>query len=207
MKNMLRCAQTAFLGITLAAASPTAQSLGDLAKKTAADREKARATGGAPAKDAKDATPAAPKKTYTDDDLKKLASSEPGSTVAPNTPAATTTKTGEADAKDATATPATPGSAPEVKDEAWWKAHAKALDQQLEADQTLLAAAIRHMDGLASELRPSEISIMATARDLHAAEAEVTRLSAVVANDKRAKADLEEDARRANVHPGWLRWR
>lgn len=186
------------------------QSLGELAKKTAAEREKAKAAAdaknGSESKDAKDGkTSPDAKKTYTDEDLKKLAGTVPGST----TPATAES----ADAKTADTKSIAPPAKPDTttseaaKDEAWWKARAKALDQQTDADTTLLVAAIRHMEGLAGELRPSEISILATARDLHAAEAEVTRLTAVVANDKRAKADLEEDARRADVPPGWLRWR
>ncbi len=175
------------------------QSLGDLAKKTAAEREKAKAATPSDPK-ATDPKPAE-KKVYTDDDLKKIAASVPGSTVPPVVPAA------DAPKDDAAAKPAAPPPADGVKDEAWWKARAKTLDQQIDADQTLLDAAVRHMNSLASELQPSEISLLTVSRDLHAAEAEVRRLRAVVDNEKRTRADLEEEARQANVPPGWLRWR
>lgn len=37
------------------------------------------------------------------------------------------------------------------------------------------------------------------------AREEITRLTAVVANDQRALSDFEEEARKAGVLPGWIR--
>jgi len=42
-------------------------------------------------------------------------------------------------------------------------------------------------------------------RELEATQTEVTRLRAAVAGDKQVIGTLEEEARRANVPPGWLR--
>src|SRR5947208_1046963 len=63
----MKHATVAALVLLVGGPTVSAQSLGDLAKKTAADREKAKAT---TVKDPKDEK-SAPAKVYTEDDLKK----------------------------------------------------------------------------------------------------------------------------------------
>lgn len=80
-----------------------------------------------------------------------------------------------------------------AKDETWWKDQMRVLVVQLEADQRLLAAAERQMDSTTLRLTYDQ------------ATAEYNKLIAAVASDRAAITRLEEDARRANVPPGWLR--
>jgi hypothetical protein len=55
-------------------------------------------------------------------------------------------------------------------------------------------------------IRPDGTMSHTIADRLLKARAEVNRLIGVIVNDKRAVSDLQEEARRAGVPPGWLRW-
>lgn len=190
---------------TLCGASLSAQSLADLAKKTAADREKAKAT-----------TPAAtPKKVYTDEDIKKIAVTTPGVTsagpvvTAPPAPA------------DAPPPPPPPGdtaattallsaAADAKKDEPYWRGKFTPLWNQLDYDGAQLIQASRRVDTYRAALDSTqraingEIYVDRTLKQqyLNAIDEE-SRLRGAVAAGRRQLADLEEDARRANVPPGW----
>jgi hypothetical protein len=198
--KLLQIAAVLLVGASVA----SGQSLGDLAKKTAADREKAKATATAPA-DAKDAAPAA--KVYTDADLKTLnpmpsdvqaaqAPVVPATAAAPSTPADTTLMPTQHDPKA----------------EASWKDRMRGLETRLTADDAQLTAA-------SLRLREDEAALSASSRAMHgevyvdralraqalATRDEVSRLRATVAADRSQIAALEEEARRAGVPPGWLR--
>ena len=96
-----------------------------------------------------------------------------------------------------------PTSGGETKDEEWWRSRALALRRTLADDQTKLAAAKGHYDSLPDTVKGAvgrpviEASIKA--------KEEITRLTAIVANDQRAITEFEQEARRAGVLPGWLR--
>ena len=91
----------------------------------------------------------------------------------------------------------------DVKDEAWWRSHALVFRRTLADDNTKLAAAQTYYDGLPDQARGIIGTPIVTA--WMKAKEEIARLDGVVANDKRALADFEEEARRAGVAPGWLR--
>ncbi len=94
-----------------------------------------------------------------------------------------------------------------LRDELYWKTRMQDVHAKLDADRTFLADAIARARAL--ELRLQSISnriLRATVEtDWNAAVAEVGRLNAQVTNDARAITTAEEEARRANVPPGWLR--
>jgi hypothetical protein len=112
------------------------------------------------------------------------------------------------------ATPAsTTSTAPVTKDEAYWKGRMRAVTTRLHDDSNYLLAAETNERALNTQVhRPVDhIDAIASRRQLAVVEnqwqdsvKEVARLQAAVKNDTRAKADLELEAHRAGVPPGWL---
>jgi hypothetical protein len=100
-----------------------------------------------------------------------------------------------------------------VKDEAYWKGRMRAVVTKLADDTAFLAAAVTNEAAL--NLRANrgieDFAAIRDRRQLAVVEnqwqesiKEVSRLKALVANDTRAKADLELEAHRAGVPAGWL---
>ncbi len=183
-----------FVGVTLAAPL-AAQSLGDLAKKTAADREKAKAEA------AKHPTEAAPK-VYTDQDLKTL-TPMPGGVLPPAESIDAAVPAGTA--------PATPAPAltPTSHDEAYWFSRMQGLQTQLDTDTIALSAAEKRAAKMKADFDEAVLSTRVVDRlqEQRALDArdEASRVKAAVDADKAAIGALEEEARKANVPPGWLR--
>jgi len=168
------------------------QSLGDVARKEEERRKTVSPAG----------------KVYTNKDL-------------PSVPPATTTTVPAEPAKpDArTDTPKdqpkdTPGTQdkdakdkPAVKDQAYWAERKKALQTQLERDQTLSDALQSRINALTTDFvnraDPAQRAIIE--RDRQKALAELATLKKQIDDDKKALGGLEEEARRAGVPPGWLR--
>lgn len=192
----MRRTQTAIalivIGIAGFATAAPAQSIGELAKKTAAEREKAKADG-----------KAAPTKTYTDKDLKAVASTPAAaSDKAAADVGADKPKDGQpAATTDDKKTPDTP-----VKDETYWKNLMRTAQTQLTNHQTELVAAELQVSDVERFIRPDGTMSHTIADNLLAARRHVTDLLATIVNDKRAISDIEDDARKAGVPPGWLRW-
>ncbi len=184
---------TLILVATLAAAP---QSLGDLAKATAAARDKAKADG-----------KAQPAKVWTDADLKSIEATLPK----PSTPAPENT----APAKDTPAVAEQRAVAADAKqDEATWRARFSPVWTQLDFDGAQLIAASTRVRNYRAAMDNSQRSVngeiyvdrMLKQQYLDAVNEE-SRLTAAVAAGRRQLSDLEEDARRANVPPGWYRRR
>jgi len=168
--------------------SLAAQSLGDVAKKAEEERKVKQAS-----------------KAYTDKDLKdKDLKSAPG-------PVTLTTATSapvdqrEGDRADEYRKIA-------KKDEAYWKERMRNAQSALDSDRTFLAAAIVREKELAKRLDRGAGDVIRDGRlrarvdsEWEAAVTEVSRLTATVETDRLAIAALEDEARRANVPPGWLR--
>ena len=163
--------------------SPTthldAQSLAGVAKKAQEDRA--------------DKPPA---KVYTNKDLPDAPPAVPPPPALPpsETPSTTTGSTSKATT-----------SALETKDENWWRSRATTLRRTLADNQTKLVAAKAHYDSLPPEARGVTGAPIVEA--WMKAKEEISRLLAVVANDQRALEELQDEARRAGVVPGWLRER
>lgn len=149
----------------------------------------------------------APAKVYTNSDLTVDPSAPPPSAApAPATPAAPATP-GATDAPG-NATPAAPAQ-PEVggHDQAWWK-------QRITTAQTNLDRAKMFADALQSRINalntdfvnrddPAQRSVIE--QDRNKALAELERVKKDVDAANKAIADIEDEARRAGVPPGWLR--
>jgi len=111
------------------------------------------------------------------------------------------------DAKDPKAANDANGKEPVAKDKAYWSGRLKKLQDQVEQNQTLVDAMQTRINALSTDFvnrdDPAQRSVIE--RDRQKALSELTRLKQAVVDGKKAIADLEEEARRAGVPPGWLR--
>ena len=168
---------------TVASASLAGQTLADVARKEEERRKTVKATG----------------KTYTNKDLGTL----PPGTPAPQ-PLPTPAPPADADpAKDAEK----PAGKEPVKDQAYWAGRMKELQTQVQRDQTYVDALQTRVNSLATDFvnrdDPAQRAVLTGERQK--ALGELDRLKKQIEAGKKAIADLEEEARRANVPPGWLR--
>jgi hypothetical protein len=118
-----------------------------------------------------------------------------------------------ADAKTAeaakTAKPVDPGadSKAPVKDQAYWSGRMNELRSKLEMDEIAAEAFQTRINALNADFvnrdDPAQRAVIAQNRQK--AVAGLERLTKAIADGKKAIADLEEEARRAAVPPGWLR--
>jgi hypothetical protein len=180
-------------GVLLTVAVPaSAQSLGELAKKEQERR--------------KTSPPAA--KTYTNEDLKPV-------------PAPAGTPAKAADAKDAktaeAAKTADKASEPEkvdatkppepAKDEAYWRGRMTAAREDVRRNQAFKEAMQSRINALSADFsaRDDPYQRAKIADDRQKALAELARLTEDIEKSTKLIADIEEEARRAGVPPGWIR--
>lgn len=184
---------TAVLAIALltSAAPVTAQSLGDLAKKEQARR--------------KAVAPAA--KTYTNADLKQV----PPPAGTPAKPADETAKPSDPKpAADASAEPqkvdATKPPEP-AKDEAYWRGRMTAAREDVRRNEAFKEALQTRINALTADFaaRDDPYQRAQVADDRQKALAEMARVSAEIDKTTKLIAEIEDEARRAGVPPGWLR--
>jgi hypothetical protein len=188
------CAAALLVGVPV-----RAQSLGDLAKKTQEQRDKAKADAGAKKpedaeKDKKE------KKVFTDQDLKTLQPIAGGTAPAPaaGAPAA-------ADAADAKADDALTAA---TKGEAYWRARWMPVAERITKGEAEAAATRKHVDEMTFQLR--SLGKLADQRDTMLVERQrlialEKELTAQVADDKAALARIQEEGRQAGALPGWFR--
>jgi len=189
---------TAVVVTVLAAAAPArafAQpSLADIARQEEERRKTVRA----------------PAKVYTNKDLSPVVAPPPPPTApadANDSKAADDPK----DAKDSKGAKAGPDAKDtgkkEVRDQAYWSGKLKALQQTLDRDTSFSIALQTRINSLLTDFvnRDDPVQKAAIERDRQKALAELDGLKKTLVDDKKAIADLEEEARRAGVPPGWLR--
>lgn len=170
--------------LAVAATGLSAQSLADVARKEEQRRKEVKDAG----------------KVYTNGDLGSIPSA-PSAPAAADTPkpapAADTAQ--KAQDKDKPADPA--------KDQAYWAGRKKQLQTQLDRDQTFADALQTKVNSLNADFTsrddPAQRAVIE--RDRQKALAELDRLKKAILDGKKALADLDEEARRAGVPPGWLR--
>ena len=147
-----------------------------------------------------------PAKTYTNKDLTTPPStaSQPAPAVIPPTADAAKDAKAKKDAEDKDKADKDKGPA---KDQAYWSGRVKGLRTQLDRDQTYADALQTKINSLAADFvnRDDPAQRAQIARDKQKAMDELNRLKAAIQNDKKAITDLEEEARKAGVPPGWLR--
>jgi len=166
-------------------------SLGDVAKKEAERRKTQPPTAG---------------KVYTNKDLPESAQKPATATPAPaaqGTPQDPVAVATEQKAADASADK-TKG---EQKDEAYWKKRMADAREELRRNEVFVGALQTRVNTLnrdfANRDNPAQRSRIAD--DRTEAATELARVKAEVERSKKEIADLEEEARKSGVPPGWLR--
>jgi hypothetical protein len=161
-----------------------AQSLADVAKKEEERRKAVKETG----------------KTYTNSDLKGVPPAT-GQSTTPADAAKPAAVDADKDKKDAA------GQKDKSKDKDYWAGRMKELRGQLERDQTYADALQSRINQLTTDFvaRDDPAQRAVIARDKQKAIEELNRLKQTIVDEKKAISDLEDEARRAGVPPGWLR--
>lgn len=183
--------------VLLLALGPAArgQSLGEAARKEKERREKAGPTGPA----------------FTDEDLRGYA--EGGAAGKAGAGAAGKSAAGDKASAEKTTKEGTPRGGSGAGDEAYWRARAKAARAAMEAAQARVARAEAAAQGAAAGIRQPQPGdaltqvppSVVTDADRRAAEAGLAAARRELERAKKAQDDLEEEARRKGVLPGWLR--
>ena len=189
----------AILGGSAAAVRAQTPTLGEVAKKEA-DRRKAQPSAG---------------KVYTNKDLPPSAqvpaSGAPasGQTATPVDPvtAATGQKAGEA--KPEGEAKAEGGTKPdgEPRDEAWWKNRMTSTREELRRNEMFAEALQTRINSLSRDYTSRDNPAQRRQIGQERAESlsELSRVKQDVERGRKQIADIEEEARRAGVPPGWLR--
>jgi hypothetical protein len=167
-----------------------------------------------------------PSKVYTNKDLRGVpspidapppeatkpapdaaASSEPSGSAGKSSDAGKPVETGKSPAKGDAGKTAVPNEKGPARDQAYWAGRLKELKAQLDRDQTYADALQSRISALTADFTaradPAQRAVIA--RDKQKALDELERLKKAITSDKKALADLEDEARRAGVPPGWLR--
>ena len=184
--------------MSLAAIAPASgQSLAELARQEEARRKAIKA----------------PAKVYTNDNIRR-------GTPAPTAPAATapvsTTTSAAAASPSNAATSATapaavangqPTPAAEPKGEAYWKKRIETARETLSRAQIFAEALQSRINALSADFvardDPAQRAVIAA--DRQKALAELDRVRQEIAEQTKAIAAIQDEARRAGVPPGWLR--
>ncbi|MCC7031657.1 MAG: hypothetical protein IT179_02365 [Acidobacteria bacterium] len=147
-----------------------------------------------------------PAKVYTNDDLKpdfsQPAAPAAGSTAATGTTATTGKPAAEGAASAAPAAPATP-----QRDQAYWFGRITEARSQLERSRTFATALQNRIDALMTDFinRDNPVERSGIEQERIKALAELDRVRKDIEAQTKAIADIEDEARRAGVPPGWLR--
>lgn len=172
--------------MSLGAAPASAQSLGDVARQEEARRKEIKH----------------PAKVYTNKDLSDVPFGPPPPADDPKAAQAPASPDGGKDVKE-------PKDATRDKahDQSYWSGRMKDLSGQLSRDQTFADALQSRINALTADFssRDDPAQRAQIGRDRQKALDKLDRLKKTIQSDKKAISDLQEEARRASVPPGWLR--
>jgi hypothetical protein len=182
------------LAAVLTSGAP-AQSLGELARK-----DQARAKSGA--------------KVYTNDDLKgspapaTAAPADDAAAPKPDTKAADgNAKSGDAKADGKTDAKADAKPADPKSDAAYWRKRVQELQTSIDRSKLFADSLQSRINGLTADFSarddPAQRSVVAG--DRQKALTELDRVKKEIQLQTKALADLQEEARKSGVPPGWLR--
>jgi hypothetical protein len=184
---MLHRLVAAVVGLALASSSAAAQSLAEVARAEEARRKAVRGEA----------------KVYTNDTLGVAPAESPKPEPADAAPAAKPGSAGE------TAKPtAKPGAVQETpKDEKHWRDRITAARAAVQRSETAAEALESQINALYTEFLNLNDPVQRTIVEQKrlAAIAEQDRVKADIARNTKAVAEIEDEARRANVPAGWLR--
>lgn len=184
----------ALTAIGASAAPLAAQSLADVARQEEARRKEIKT----------------PSKVLTNKDLSEV----PPATAGATSSASSTTSSASSDTSSstpATSASAAGGDAPKdgavVKDQKYYSAKMRLLQDTLSRDQVLASAMQTQINSLTTDFvnRDDPAQRATIERNRTTALGELNRLKDQIKKDQKAIDDFQEDARRAGVPPGWLR--
>jgi hypothetical protein len=134
-------------------------------------------------------------KVYSDKDLPKPAAPAVASTV-PSGPTPVPAEQKPAEAKP-----------DEQKDDAWWRARIGQAREAQRRAEAFAEALQSRINALSTDMvnRDDPYQRAKLGDDRQKALAELQRVTNEIEQSKKEIADIEEEARRANVPPGWLR--
>jgi hypothetical protein len=186
--RFIAMALAAGLAWSVAAPVVRAQSLAEIAKKEEERRKTIRQ----------------PAKVYTNKDLSPV---PPGTPVPQPAAGGADAQPGTIDSADVSAQKADAGDKGEKKDQAYWSGKLKTLQQQLDHDQSFADALQSKINALTTDFVNRDDPAQRGKIEAERVKAlnELARLKKAVIDDTKAIADLQEQARRAGVPPGWLR--
>ena len=175
----------AFAVCGLLSADAAAQSLADVARAEAARRKAVEAAG----------------KVYTNADLRPDPfAPRPAPPVDPAEPA-------DPDETSEPPAPEAPAAEEAPRDQAYWQARISAARSALQRSRMFAEALQSRINGLNADFvnrdDPAQRQQIADERDK--ALAELATVNAEIAAQERAVAEIEDEARRDGVPPGWLR--
>jgi hypothetical protein len=165
------------------AATASAQSLADLAKKEAERRKVVKSSG----------------KVLTGDSIRPVA--------APPAPPPSPAAPGSASASGSGATEKPKPEVDRKAQELAWRQRIQAARDALQRSQTFAEALQSRINGLTADFtsRDDPAQRAVVANDREKALAELDRVKNDIVQQTQAIADIQEEARRAGVPPGWLR--
>ena len=175
--------------------SPAAsgQTLGEVAKKEA-DRRKAQPQTG---------------KVYTNKDLPASAQKPATANPSTETPAQTPTDPVAAATEQKAEAAKAPGDKPQgdQKDQAYWKGRMATAREELRRSEMFAEALQTRVNTLNKDFNSRDNPAQRSAIGADRTEAlnELTRVKQDVERGKKQIADIEEEARKAGVPPGWVR--
>jgi hypothetical protein len=185
-RRVRRAAQVLFAAFLAFCVVPvaTAQgpSLAELAKKEQERRKTQKPTG----------------KTYTNKDLPESAQGRTPTPSSSPTPAPTPINE---------AKPAEKPAGQDEKDEGWWRKRIAAAREELRRNEVFAEALQTRINSLSSDFvnRDDPYQRAKVGEDRDKAMAELARVKAEIETGKKQIEDIEEEARKAGVPPGWLR--
>jgi hypothetical protein len=180
--------------VLLCSGAARAQSLGEVAKKEEERRKAVKSSG----------------KVYTNDDLRGHAAAPAQALPAqPGIPAPEGSKPPDAAAaaKPADASAAPEKKAEEARDETFWKKRITDARERLRRSEAFLEAMQTRVNSLTNDFyaRDDPAQREAIWSQRTGALQEMDRLTKEIADHKKAISDIQEEARREGVPPGWLR--
>jgi hypothetical protein len=190
-RRVLRVAALLSLGVAAPALAPEslAQSpaLGEVARKEQERRKTQKPTG----------------KVYTNKDLPESAKRPPvaappqGQAPASGSAEATQAKEGDKPAEKPAA----------ERDEAWWRTRMTQAREELRRNEAFAEALQTRINSLSAEFtsRDDPFQRAKVGDDRDKTLAELARVKADIARTKQQIEDIEDEARKASVPPGWLR--
>jgi hypothetical protein len=111
------------------------------------------------------------------------------------------------DSAERSSSTATPVEREDERGESWWRQRMAAARERVERSRLFADALQSRVNGLTADFaaRDDPAARAAVRTDLDKALAELERVGGEISEQERALAELEEEARRAGVPPGWLR--